>query len=173
MDKSKMTKLADQVEYCLQYHPSSRNSDITLWICIVKHFYGRMLLSVGGISEELIPISIMYKLPNQDNVKRIRAKLNSEGKYWPTDIVVAKKRLINMSAWLDWLNGRKRAMAAIDKQLELADTNGKCEEPGCNNDAVIEWKYSDYDEDGINHYYTMRCEDHPPVDQPEYQPNPI
>lgn len=93
-----MRTLKTQVEQVLIDLPETRNSDIALTIEIWKRFYPKWLTKdpQGNL---YVPLARMYDLPREDNVKRIRAKFNSNGKYYPTDIKVAKARGINEQSW--------------------------------------------------------------------------
>ena len=82
--------LKKQVEMVLKSYPETRNSDIALTIRVWKMFY--------DVRDQIF-LNQLYDLPNQDNVKRVRAKFNSEGKYYPTSLEVAKKRKLNEVIW--------------------------------------------------------------------------
>lgn len=171
MNPDKLTKLKDQVEFCLQYYPDTRNSDITLTISVWRRFY--------GIADS-ITIGELYYLPSQDNIKRVRATFNSKGLYYPTVESIAIKRKINQEDWRKWLWNHKHTMTATDKLINSVPESVWPDVPAqdikhnylcevCQIPAVIEWRFAD--KDGV--YYTMRCADHPPVESPEYQPNPL
>jgi len=83
--------LEKQVEDCLQKDLASRNSDITLMIRVWHDYY--------GIVGDVIHLESLYSLPKQDNIKRIRAKFNHNGKYYPTNYVIAKQRGISENEW--------------------------------------------------------------------------
>jgi len=85
-----MKTLKSKVKYVLEEYPDTRNSDIFLMIQIWQTYYG-----VG----KTIDIDDLFELPREDNIKRIRAKFNSQGKYWPTDIKIAQGRGINEQEW--------------------------------------------------------------------------
>lgn len=87
----KLNTLKNQVEAVLIDDPETRNSDIALTIGVWVRFYGVKMS---------IEVSQLYKLPREDNVKRIRAKFqNEENKYLPTSWEVAEKRGINERTW--------------------------------------------------------------------------
>lgn len=90
--------LKKQVEWCLQYVPETRNSDIALTIEIWKKFYPEKIQNTerGRLCVELVDL---YELPREDNVKRARAQFNAEGLYWPTDLKVAIGRGILENEW--------------------------------------------------------------------------
>lgn len=87
---SKYEDLKSQVEYCLREMPETRDSDITLLIAIWQLFHG---------IDDVVSIGQLYELPREDNVKRIRAALNAEGKYYPTNWQVAKQRGLKEDEW--------------------------------------------------------------------------
>lgn len=82
--------LKKQVELTLMDYPNTRNSDIGLMIQIWKEFY-----AVG----DSVSLADLYRLPREDNIKRIRASFNAEGKYWPTDLKVAIARGMQEIEW--------------------------------------------------------------------------
>lgn len=88
-----MRTLQEMVEYILRNIPATRNSDITLMIEIWKYFYPEKI-QYGTVSLEYL-----YDLPREDTIKRIRAEFNSQGKYYPTDWEVAKRRGIKEDQW--------------------------------------------------------------------------
>lgn len=183
MNPDKITKLKDQVEYCLRYFPETRNSDITLTKAVWRHFNNKYILEfmIDEVVQLLLPMDNLGLVPSQDNIKRIRAQFNSRGLYYPTKLEVARKRKINESEWRSWLKDHNDAVNARwgklinlvpesvwpDLPKQNIEHDYMCEI--CNKPAIIEWKFAD--EDGT--YYTMRCADHPPIDEPEYQPNPL
>jgi len=91
MEYEKIKNLKGKIEYCLRNYPETRNSDITLTIKIWQTFY--------GISD-FVSLKDLYNLPREDNVKRIRAKIqNDQKKFLPTILKVAKKRGILEDEW--------------------------------------------------------------------------
>lgn len=94
-----MTKtVKEMVEACLRNIPETRNSDITLMIEIWRRYYPQRIKK-GTTGEEGIWLKDLYDLPREDNIKRVRATFNSEGKYFPTDWEVAKGRGIKEDQW--------------------------------------------------------------------------
>ncbi|PIY95817.1 MAG: hypothetical protein COY66_05790 [Candidatus Kerfeldbacteria bacterium CG_4_10_14_0_8_um_filter_42_10] len=104
--------LKEQVKEILYWQPYTRNSDIFLWVEIVKKFYWDQFLSfisdLGRYDQESAPLALkhfMLEAPNQDNVKRIRAWFNAPKpygagyKFLPTDREVARARKINKDEW--------------------------------------------------------------------------
>lgn len=93
------------IENIFKEFDDTRNNDRVLTWKIWEVYYG-----VNGVVTREQYISDV--LPTQDNVKRIRARIQNElGKYPPTDWKVAKKR-----AWLeiDW----RSAMAKFPPKEE-------------------------------------------------------
>lgn len=90
--------LKTMVEECLRNIPETRNSDIDLMIAIWKRYYPQRIRK-GSTGEEGVWLRDLRDLPREDNIKRVRAKFNSEGKYYPTDWKVAKGRGIKEDDW--------------------------------------------------------------------------
>lgn len=102
-------KLKDMVETVLKDVEITRNSDITLTVEIWKRYYPSDVLTTSRGEATGIFIEALYRLPREDNVKRIRAKIqNEEKKYLPTDPEVRKKRKISEEAWYDYLGYARR-----------------------------------------------------------------
>lgn len=101
-DRIKRLKL--QVEAVLQDEPETRNSDIALTIAVWRRFYGVV---------DSVDVEDLYKLPREDNVKRLRAMFNAEGRFLPTRWDVAKRRGIEMARW-------RTAMQGTLAQLDLS-----------------------------------------------------
>jgi len=91
MDKN---AIKGQVDHCLRNYPETRNSDVRLMIYIWRLFH-----SVGST----ISVEQLYDLPREDSVKRFRAMLNAEGKYYPTDWKIAKRRGMEENKWREAL----------------------------------------------------------------------
>ena len=80
----------------------SRNSDIRLTQAIWWHWHRDSIREVDG--QYYINIKDLFNLPREDNIKRIRAKIqNVEHKYLPTDPEVAKKRGWEEEEWKGYL----------------------------------------------------------------------
>lgn len=97
-------ELQEMIEHCLDHQPETRNSDIALTIAVWERFYSQRL-HTSPDGQPAVELRHLYDLPREDNVKRIRAKLNEMGKYWPTREVVAKQRKINEVEWRAYING--------------------------------------------------------------------
>jgi len=88
--------LNKQVERTLEDFPETRNSDIALTIQIWETYYPEYL------ENGWVKIENLYDLPREDNVKRIRARIqNVEGRLLPTSEAVVKQRRINEDRWRD------------------------------------------------------------------------
>lgn len=90
--------LKNMVEECLRNIPETRNSDIVLTIAIWRRYFPQRIRK-GASGEEGVWLRDLIDLPREDNVKRVRAKFNAEGKYYPTDWKVAKARGIKEDDW--------------------------------------------------------------------------
>ena len=101
-----------QVEYVLREKAYTRNSDRVLWVEVVCEFYWsqffQFVADLRQIPDENIrTLSIlqpklqrlMSELPNQDEIKRVRARCNQQGRFIATDWKVAKARGIKESDW--------------------------------------------------------------------------
>ena len=82
-----------------------------IWPYMVKEF-DYALLDGGyvkrGEDEQLVPVSMIelatvMDMPREDNIKRVRAKIqNEEKKYLPTNLEVARQRKIAEEDWKAW-----------------------------------------------------------------------
>jgi hypothetical protein len=95
----KKTKTKEMVETILRNIPDTRNSDITLMIEIWKHYFPQMLVQSQKTGDYAVVLTKLYDLPREDDIKRWRAKFNSQGMYYPTDWEVAKHRGIKEDNW--------------------------------------------------------------------------
>lgn len=91
------TTLKEMVENILRNLPETRNSDIKLTVEIWRRYYPQRIHS--NSSGESFLLKDLFDLPREDNVKRERARLNAEGKYFPTDWEIAKNRGIEEDKW--------------------------------------------------------------------------
>jgi len=92
--------LTAQIEEVLQIKPETRNSDKMLTWAVCQRFYG---------TGYAITRDQFMDLPSEDNVKRIRAKFNSEMLYLPTSQEVAEARGIKEEEWREALGCNKTA----------------------------------------------------------------
>lgn len=108
----KIKMLDKQVRTVLAEDEKSRNSDVRLTQVIWWKFYPN---SVGFHNDKaFVYLERMFELPREDNIKRIRAKIQNEEKlYLPTDRAVAKRRGWLEDEWRMYLN---KPVAGIDRQ---------------------------------------------------------
>ena len=109
---SKIKDLDRKVRYCLSKDEASRNSDIRLTQVIWWTYYRDSLKEIDNVF--YVSLGKLFDLPREDNIKRIRAKIQNEEKlYLPTDPKVAKKR-----GWLedDWRTYLGLPVAGVDNQ---------------------------------------------------------
>jgi len=98
LKKQKTMTLKDQVLHVLLNYPETRNSDITLTLRIWLIYYPEHITKVEG--KNFVRLSKIFELPREDNVKRIRAKIqNEEHRYLPTDPQIIKRRKIKEQEW--------------------------------------------------------------------------
>jgi hypothetical protein len=91
--------LKEQVLYCLENYPDSRNSDIKLTNYIWVKFYNQYL-TLDSSNNYTVKLIDLYHLPKEDNVKRYRAKIQNEKKlFLPTDPEILKKRQVMEEKW--------------------------------------------------------------------------
>ena len=123
--------LKDQVVDLLKTNRDCRNSDITLTIEIWKKYYPDKLHSTSAIGKIFVELKDLYDLPSQDNLKRIRAKLQEEALnriekgttigdelyYLPTSVEVARKRQINAILWQKVLGYNSKSLPIQTVQL--------------------------------------------------------
>lgn len=94
--------LKAKVEHVLEERPHTRNSDIDLTIEIWKRFYPEILEQrfENGRIAHYLPLYNLGDVPREDNVKRIRAKIqNEEKRFIPTSQEVALKRGFEEVEW--------------------------------------------------------------------------
>lgn len=110
--RRKTSELTKQILEVLENTPASRDSDQYLTLCIWNRYYPKYIKDepTGEMGEDGVEKVVKYvalkdimQLPREDNVKRIRAKIqNEQNKFLPTSWVVAKQRKINETVWRDW-----------------------------------------------------------------------
>lgn len=108
---SRQQTLDKQVRAILQNHEPSRNSDITLMIQLWIRFYPSLVKKITtlGSTQLYVRLTDLRELPREDNIKRVRAKIqNVEKKYVPTNPEVAKKRGWEIEAWRNYLGYEER-----------------------------------------------------------------
>jgi len=105
MDKQtkKIKDLKKKIEFILESNPKARNSDQYLTLCIWATYYPEYIFQDGR--GKAVLLENIMALPREDNVKRLRAKIqNEEHKWLPTTVEVAKKRGILEEVWYKYVN---------------------------------------------------------------------
>lgn len=100
---SQIKYLKTQVTKILVKDEQSRNSDIRLTQCIWWEFYQEKMVKLedGSVA---VRLRDMFDLPREDNIKRIRAKIqNEDHKFLPTDPEIRRKRQIKEEEWREYL----------------------------------------------------------------------
>ena len=91
-----------QIRATLAIDEQSRNSDIRLTHVIWARYYPKYVKTIDG--KMYVEMKAMYDLPREDNIKRIRAKIQNElHEFLPTDPEVAKKRGWEIDEWREYL----------------------------------------------------------------------
>jgi hypothetical protein len=90
--------LKNKIEYILREYPETRNSDVSLTCMLWWHYYRSYLIKSG--EEYLLNLKYLKRVPSQDAIRRIRAKIqNEERKFLPTNLEVAKQRHWQEEEW--------------------------------------------------------------------------
>ena len=103
----KIKNLKKQIEYILENIPKSRDSDQYLTLCIWTHYYRNYIqIDTGTVNDrKFVYLDDIMLLPREDNVKRLRAKIqNEEGRFLPTTLEIARQRKINEEVWREYLS---------------------------------------------------------------------
>lgn len=88
-----------QILRVLEDEPETRNCDILLTIKIWVRFYPG-LIDKNSDGKWAVRLKNIFELPREDNIKRIRAKIqNEEWKFLPTRWEVAKRRKLEEDRW--------------------------------------------------------------------------
>ena len=101
MHIQRLRDLKSKVEYCLREFEETRENDAQLTLSIIITYLPGEVKFLDGVyyfSMESL------KVVREDHVKRIRAKLNQEGKYLPKDPEVIRRRNKAREAWDELLN---------------------------------------------------------------------
>lgn len=86
----------------LEADEKSRNSDIRLTQMIWWRFYNDKFETING--KAYVEIGALFDLPREDNIKRIRAKIQNDlHEFLPTDPEVARKRGWEIDEWRSYL----------------------------------------------------------------------
>lgn len=95
--------LKDKVLAGLERCPEARDNDIKLLNWIWINYYPN-LISKNDQGEYVVRLIDLYKLPREDNVKRLRAIIqNLEHRFLPTSEEVRKQRKIGEQEWRIYL----------------------------------------------------------------------
>ncbi len=107
MSRSSLKTLRDQVLYCLENFPETRDSDVTLTARVWCVFCHEQLAQFGGAAFEAVE-NLLMMLPREDHIKRIRAMVQNEERcFLPRTLEVAKKRGWAEEEWLKYVRGQK------------------------------------------------------------------
>lgn len=102
MTTKKIANLHKMVSAFLRDFPDLRNDDIALQIALIRHKYPSAVRVSQVDGFEYVTIWALKRF-TQDNVKRVRAKIqNEEGLYLPGDPAVRKARKIKEEEWEKW-----------------------------------------------------------------------
>jgi hypothetical protein len=109
---SKIKDLDKKVRAVLADDEKSRNSDIRLTQMIWWRYYQHNIKMIDD--KPYVNMLDLFDLPREDNIKRIRAKIQNEEKlYLPTIPAIAKKRGWQEDEWRMYLG---KALAGVDYQ---------------------------------------------------------
>lgn len=88
-----MFNLKDKILFCLEKYPSSRNSDIELTTKVWYEFHNSKIKVFDD--EQYVKLKDLYDLPREDDVKRVRAKIQNDKfnpRFLPTDEKIINAR---------------------------------------------------------------------------------
>lgn len=104
--------LEKQIRHILATDEKSRNSDIRLTQMVWWNHHRSKLHQING--RVMVDVADLFTLPREDNIKRIRAKIQNDNKeFLPTDPAVAKKRGWQEDEWRKFLG---YPVAGVDNQ---------------------------------------------------------
>ena len=110
-------QLKHKIEWVLENYPDTRNDDILLTLNIWSSYY-KHLLFTNDNGKLCVRLNNIFELPREDNVKRIRAKLQNEQNKWlPTDPEVRRKRGILEEEW-------RRQLGYNPEMRQVIETDG-------------------------------------------------
>lgn len=91
--------LKTKIEFVLENYPDTRNDDISLTLHIWRLYYYDFLFKDEN-GRLCVKLKNIFELPREDNIKRLRAKIqNEQGKWLPTSPVIRKRRGILEEEW--------------------------------------------------------------------------
>ena len=98
LEQSRISNLTTMVFEVLEGSPLTRNSDVLLTAEIWKRFFNGIVHY--GYNGAYIFLDDMPTLPREDEIKRIRARIQNERKmFLPTNWETAKRRGIKEEEW--------------------------------------------------------------------------
>jgi len=83
----RLKTVKERVEYILEHYPESRNDDFYLYLLYVRLFEPRLS---GYI--RFIPLDLVKSATRFETIRRMRQKIQEEGRYLPTDPQILEKR---------------------------------------------------------------------------------
>lgn len=102
MKHKAIKELKSKILKILAEFPKARDSDIWLTIKLWTLYYPTRIDRTDPENPK-IALKDILEMPREDNVKRIRAKIqNEEHLYLPESFQVRKQRKISEDEWRDW-----------------------------------------------------------------------
>jgi len=104
-ETKKIKDLKKKILNILKEFPETRNSDIALTIKVWKEYCPTKIIYSQKYDDDFIRLKDLFVLPREDNIKRIRANIQSPKikggmeLYPPTSEEVARQRGFNMDDW--------------------------------------------------------------------------
>lgn len=106
-------ELKAKVFSILSDYPKSRDSDIWLTIKLWTVYYPTLIDRTDPENPK-IKLGDILHLPREDNVKRVRAKIqNEDGLFLPESLEVRKQRKISEEEWKSWATKRELSTATM------------------------------------------------------------
>lgn len=113
MKKRAINQLKSRVLSILKDFPKARDSDIWLTIKLWTLYYPTLIDRTDQENPK-IKLSDILHLPREDNVKRVRAKIqNEEHLYLPETPEVRKQRKISEEEWKGWSVQKDRISTGV------------------------------------------------------------
>lgn len=97
-----MKNLKEKIIHCLEKFPNTRNDDAQLTFKVIHEYYPDEIF-YDEKKERWFISTFALKQIREDHVKRIRAKLNEEHLFLPTNPKVCKQRKIAEKYWREEL----------------------------------------------------------------------
>ena len=103
-----------KIEMLLKFDQKTRNDDIDLTLAIWRRWYGTYIKTSTVDGREYVALEDVPKLPREDHVKRIRARIqNVECRYLPTSLQVFIDRAKASKEWKQRLGYRSHMHPAL------------------------------------------------------------